>query len=133
MKRDRGSATLFTLVAVAMLVSPALGALLSKDISPFLNGVDINGSPSAKLGATGSGKLYKETITGILVSYGTGVVVNQSGASQSFSNSGVTIKDLWTNATVTATSNQEWVTPSVFRYSGAATLAIFNPADQQVP
>jgi hypothetical protein len=120
--------TLCTGIALCALMAPAFGALLSQDTSLFIAGVDNKGNPSYTIGATGAGKIYKETITGIIVIFGVGIVPNQSGKAQNYVNKGFSIKDPFTATWKKSTSDAQAVGIPSFGFASSSLLVIYNPA-----
>lgn len=121
---------------VALVTGTCYAALVSANVSVFLDGVDSTGNPSSTNGANSSfGKSFKETNSGIIVQIASAVVTNQFGHPRIFSDRGLTVTDPSTvgNATpttFTATNDIEVVSrPFTAQSSFAVELAVYNPAD----
>lgn len=113
----------------SVLAMPAFAAILSRDVRPFLYGVDPNGNPSAQIGTVGYGKIYKETTTNILVSVGAAVIINRSNNSAVFDDQGGVLKDPFNNNTYPITSDQQIVSRPFLGLSASTITQVYNPLD----
>jgi hypothetical protein len=107
----------------------AAAAIRSTSFSLLIPGIDSQGNPSSTITGAGSGKLYKEDHTGILVGFVTGTTLNRYGNSIVIRNQGYPFVDLWTKKTVTATQDIEVVSRPVLDVSKAALVVVYNPAN----
>ena len=125
-----GKCGLAVAVSFVMLTGTALAVVATQDAFEVLLGVDGTGSPSEDNAGIGTGKLYKDTNTGVLYELVSGVVINQSSKKKTtFNNLGVSITDPGQNQTFTATNDQEVIyrSPDATGFALAGRVAVFFP------
>lgn len=129
MKTNFGVTLVRSLGAVLLLAAVSVAALTSITATYPIPGVDASGNPSALTGI-GSGKIYKESRTGIVVGTFVGVVPNQLKASTFFINQGLPLTDPVTQSSLTASSDIEVVMTPTGYLSQASLVLVYAPSGQ---
>lgn len=111
------------------LTAISVAALTSISATYPIPGVDAAGNPSQVTGI-GSGKIYKESRSGIVFGTFVGVVPNQLGAATFFINQGLPISDPVTQETHTATTDVEIVFAPTGSLSQASLVLVHIPSDE---
>lgn len=111
------------------LTAVCAAALTSISATYPIPGVDASGNPS-QLSGIGSGKIYKESRTGIVFGAFVGVVPNQLGASTYFINQGLPISDPVTQESLTATADVEVVMTPTGYVSQASLVLVHIPSEE---
>src|SRR5689334_13674375 len=127
MFQNRWSRLTCALIAGLTLAAAASAAVMNQNSTSSIPGVDASANPSPSTPGMGSGKIDKESTTGILLGVYVGVVPNLSGKSTTFSNQGLTITDPWTSTSHVATADQEIVSTPTRTISPAALLLVYVP------
>jgi hypothetical protein len=112
---------------------PALAALVSSDASGPIPNIDHLGNPTWENAGEGSGKVYKENRTGIVVGILTGTIRNAFAAPVVIRNQGYSFVDPWTNDSQTATADIEAVTRPIALRARAALVFAYVPSDTLPP
>lgn len=129
MKCDCGAPLLRSVAVWLGLAALSVAALTSISATYPIPGVDASGNPSQVTGI-GSGKIYKDSRTGIVFAGFVGVVPNQLGAATYFVNQGLPITDPVTQESLTATADVEVVMAPVNRVSQASLVIVHIPSDE---
>jgi hypothetical protein len=116
-------------IAVLVLAAPALAVVVVMDTTTFINGVDATGNLSSDNGGEATGKVFKDTNTGILLEVVSGIVINETRYRKlSYPNQGVTVTDPGSSQTFTATADLEVVyAPFAENFAFAGRVAVFVP------
>jgi len=108
--RQFGKRVSWALLAMSMMVGTGYAVILSGyNYVVFLPGVDVNGNPDANLGTFTSGKLYKDSRTGVLWTTASTYVWNASCRPAVFRNISYNINDPWARESHQATSDEIYV------------------------
>lgn len=124
------------LLFLGVMALPAVSHGRASPIQPWLPGVTAQGNLSGTLGGQGSGKIYRDTSTGMVIQIVRANVVNDSRRSATFQNTGTIIRDPATNISRAATSDRLVVgrASSIATRNGGTTIAraslvaIINPS-----
>jgi hypothetical protein len=127
MFQNRWSRSACALIAGLTLAAAASAAVMNQNSTYPIPGVDSNSNPTPSMSGMGSGKIYKDSTTGILLGVYVGIVPNLSGRSLTFSNQGLTITDPWTSTNHVATADQEIVSTPTHALSPAALVLLYVP------
>lgn len=127
--RQFGTKVGWALVLTAVMAGIGYAAILQADQSNiFLPGVDRNGNPDANRGGFGSGKIYKDTRTGILYATANANVRNAYGRTVLFTNLSYNINDPWAKESHQATSDAILVNrPDNNGVAAASSWAVYIP------
>jgi hypothetical protein len=115
-------------IAVLGFAAPAWAVVVVMDTFTTIDGVDAFGNPSPDDGGEATGKLYKDTNTGILYELVSGTVANNTRYRVVFANKGVPILDVGQGVSYPATSDLEVVYPPAYQtFALAGRVAIYIP------
>jgi hypothetical protein len=120
----------FLAAALLLIVTaPLLAIVVAMDTVTFIDGVDATGNLSAENGAEATGKVYKDTNTGVLLELVSAIVINETSYRKlSFANQGVTVIDPGSSQSFTATADLEVVyAPFAENFASAGRVALFVP------
>jgi hypothetical protein len=115
------------LAVIAACALPAAAALLSTSTTVPIPCIDSYGNPSWEVTGDGTGKLYKEEHTGILIGCFTGKILNKCGRSIVIKDQGYCFDDPWRNKTLKATTDLQVVSKPIHVWSRAVLVVCYNP------